>query len=142
MNATIAIATRYAWRFVGRPYRWGGDDPMAGFDCSGLCIEILQSVGILPRRFDTTAHGLFHKFPRAGYGAPGCLVFWHGSVKSKIIHVEFCIGDGLAIGASGGGSRTTTTEDAIRQNAFVKIRPVASRDGVAGYADPFSGGRF
>jgi len=28
-------------------YLWGGDDPLAGFDCSGFVIEILKSVGIL-----------------------------------------------------------------------------------------------
>jgi cell wall-associated NlpC family hydrolase len=111
---------------------------MAGFDCSGFCIEILQAAGKLPRKFDTTASGLFGMFPRSAIGAPGCLVFWHGSSKSSIVHVEYCIGDGLAIGASGGGSRTQTGQDAINQNAFIKIRPIDSRPGVAGYVDPFS----
>ena len=122
----IEKAIRYAWSFVGRPYIWGGDDPMRGFDCSGR----------LPRNFDTTASGLFQKFNKAGYDAPGCLVFWESN--KKIIHVEFCIGNGLALGASGGGSRTLTVEDAIKQNAFIKLRPIVSRNGVAGYVDPFS----
>jgi hypothetical protein len=43
----------------------------------------------------------------------------------------------LSLGASGGGSRTVTVSDAIRSNAFIKLRPFRSRDGVAGFVDPF-----
>jgi hypothetical protein len=40
------------------------------------------------------------------------------------------------IGASGGGSATTTLEEAIRSNAFVKVRPLAQRLGYI-LRDPF-----
>ena len=39
-------AVDYIKRFIGRPYSWGGDDPMSGFDCSGLIHETLQAVGL------------------------------------------------------------------------------------------------
>jgi len=129
----IETALKYAWSFVGTPYRWGGDDPMAGFDCSGFCIEILKGVGKLPRKFDTTAAGLFGTFHKVPTPQPGFLVFWHGSNPNSIIHVEFCVDSTLSLGASGGGSRTLTVDDAIRQNAFIKLRPFRSRDGVAGF---------
>jgi len=127
------LAIKIAFHYLGTPYIWGGDDS-SGFDCSGFCIEILKSVGMLPRKGDWTAAMLAELWPRSR-GAVGDLVFWGNS--GRVIHVEMCIGNGLAIGASGGGSKTTSLAAAIRQNAFVKIRPINSRDGIWGYVDPF-----
>jgi hypothetical protein len=47
----------------------------------------------------------------------------------------------LSIGASGGGAKTLTERDAIRDNAFVKVRPIngpGARTGFLGYKDPFA----
>jgi cell wall-associated NlpC family hydrolase len=130
------IAERVAWSFLGKPYIWGGDDPIAGFDCSGFVIEILRSVGILPRAGDWTAAQLMDKFPIVSNPTNGCLVFWENAEK-KVIHVEYCLDSRLSIGASGGGSKTITVEDAIKQNAYIRIRPFRERTGIAGYCDPF-----
>jgi hypothetical protein len=54
-----AKAAEYVWTFLGLPYRWGGDDPIQGFDCSGLIVEVLQAVGLLPHGSDLTANGLY-----------------------------------------------------------------------------------
>ena len=129
------IALKIAYSYLGTPYIWGGDDP-SGFDCSGFCIEVLKSVGSLPRNGDWTAHQLADLWQRTRLDDPGNLVFWR-SDGGKVIHVEMCIGDGLAIGASGGGSKTTTIAAAIKQNAFIKIRPINSRPKVWGYTNPF-----
>ena len=135
------LAVEIAKSHLGTWYRWGGDDP-SGFDCSGFVIEVLKSVGKLPRTGDWTAHALAIKlgWPRVEVTLPGDLVFWHSSAdKHQIIHVEMMINRNLAIGASGGGSRTVNSEIAITQNAFIKIRPVISRSNIWGYKDPFSG---
>jgi cell wall-associated NlpC family hydrolase len=126
-------ALKYAWRFVTTFYKWGGDDP-SGFDCSGLCVEVLKSVGLLPRKYDTTAHGLFNKFKSKEVQSlsAGCLVFWGWP---KITHVELCINTWQTIGASGGGSKTLTEADAIRHNAYVKVRPI--REGYSKIVNPF-----
>ena len=113
---------------------------MAGFDCSGFVIEILQSVGILARNFDTTAQGLYDMFPKVLTPSEGCLAFWRGSGQ-RVIHVEYCIDSVHSIGASGGGSGTITVKEAIEQNAYIKVRPFRSRSGLVGYfADPFKAG--
>jgi len=129
---------KIVWAYLGTPYKWGGDDPMAGFDCSGLVVEVLKSVGILPRKGDWTAQGLWNRFKRLSVENPheGCLVFWQSS-SERVIHVEICINDQLSIGASGGGSKTKNTKSAIDQNAFIKVRPFETRKNVKGFLDPF-----
>jgi cell wall-associated NlpC family hydrolase len=132
-------AIMIAWSFLGRPYIWGGDDPVKGFDCSGFVIECLKSVGVLPRAGDWTAQGLkdYFKDNIVTTPGPGRLAFWQNRDKSRIIHVEMCIDKELCIGASGGGSKTLTSEDAIKQNAYIKIRPFKSRSRLWGFVDPF-----
>lgn len=137
----VGIAKKVAWQFLGLPYRWGGDDPMQGFDCSGFVIEVLKSVGILPRIGDWTAHGLWEMFGGKQVREPyeGCLVFWVRR-NGRVIHVEFCINHEFSIGASGGGGATITIEDAIQRNAYIKIRPFVTRPQIKGFLDPFMEG--
>ena len=134
------IAIKVAWSFIGKPYIWGGDDPVKGFDCSGFVIECLKSAGVLPRKGDWTAQGLYNSFYKNHWQGKevttGCLVFW-GASTSKITHVELCLDDAFSIGASGGGSKTLTEIDAIKQNAYIKIRPFRTRKGIVGFCDPF-----
>jgi len=129
------IASSLAFKFIGKPYIWGGDDAIAGFDCSGFVIEILKSVGLLPRSGDWTAEDLYLLFEdkKVLVAKEGCLVFF--AKKNKINHVEYVWKYGLTIGASGGGSRTLTREDAIKQNAYIKMRPI--RTDVFAIVNPF-----
>lgn len=135
-----SIAVKYAWTFLGSLYRWGGDDP-SGWDCSGLVQEILASVGLDPKG-DQTAQMLYEHFKDNAIDIStfdpydGCVVFY-GSSLDKITHVGFAIGNGLMIEAGGGGSRTKTEQDAINQNAFVRIRPVNNRRDLLIACDPF-----
>lgn len=135
-----ASAIRYIWAFLGTPYRWGGDDPLAGFDCSGLVIEVLTGVGILPHGFDATAEGLYQRFKvnEVEKGYAGCLCLWFNAT-GKMTHVEMMVDDGHTIGASGGGSATTSTDAAAAQNAFVKLRPLGYRGSRYILVDPFKG---
>ena len=130
------IASSLALHFVGLPYVWGGDDAIQGFDCSGFVIELLKSVGKLPRDGDWTAETLYLRFRinQVKYAKEGCLVFWTNK-KRKVNHVEYVYKRGLTIGASGGGSKTLTMENAIKQNAYVKIRPL--RKGYYAIVNPF-----
>lgn len=138
------IAREVAFAFLGKPYIWGGDDPINGFDCSGFVIEIMKSVGLLPRGGDWTAQGLYEYFVTNGASprkpAEGVLVFWYNSAGDRIIHVEYCLDEMRTIGASGGGSSTDSAEDAARQNAYIKVRPINEMRGKMAYLDPFSTG--
>lgn len=137
MATRADVALGVAWSYHGTPYIWGGDDP-AGFDCSGLIIECLKSVGVLPRKGDWTADGLYNLFthiPEEQIKA-GDLIFWEGENK-KMIHVEMVLASDLSIGASGGGSWATDPKLAIEKGAYVKIRPFATRGGAYHFARPY-----
>jgi len=131
----IKIVSSLAKQFIGLPYIWAGDDAVAGFDCSGLVIEILKSVGLLPRKGDWRARDLYKIFEnkKVNSATEGCLVFF--ADNDIIYHVEYVWKNGLTIGASGGGSKTLTRKDAIKQNAYVKMRPL--RKDVFAIVNPF-----
>jgi cell wall-associated NlpC family hydrolase len=131
------LLIRYAMSFVGLPYRWGGDDPMEGFDCSGLVQEILASAGMDPPG-DQTAQALYDHFEKTGtVGAvgPGVLAFYGQSVR-KITHVGFCIDQYRMVEAGGGGSRTINLKAAVDQNAYVRIRLVTTRKDLVATINP------
>lgn len=133
------MASKIAFHFLGTPYIWGGDDPMRGFDCSGFVQEVLRSVGALAGSVDLTAQDLYYHFRpwEVAFPVEGCLVFF-GADKKNIRHVEYCLSPNLSIGASGGGSKTLSIQDAINQNAYIKIRPLIFREEKIAYVDPFS----
>lgn len=140
MRDTLRSTALWLWeRELGQPYKWGGDDSVEGFDCSGLVIEILKAVGKLPRLGDWTSWQLADQFRkhRVKRLVPGCLLFYNRG--GRIGHVEIVWkvlrDEVLVIAASGGGSKTLTREDAAEQNAYVKVRP--ARQGWVLAADPF-----
>lgn len=133
------IASSVAWSYMGTPYRWGGDDP-SGLDCSGLCVEILKSVGLIGLGTDYTAAGLYEKFftnHSTLKASEGRLAFFWNKSNTRVVHVEYCIDNSHTIGASGGGSKTTTEEKAWQHNAYVKVRPINHDRGRVSFVDPF-----
>lgn len=120
---SVKEAAFFVWEsFLNTPYLWGGDDPLAGVDCSGLVLEGLKSIGKVPREFDNTAAGLSTMFPKVDKLERGCLLFW--GVPIRHVEIVWAVFDGLVltIGASGGGSKTVDRAEAVKSNAYVKIR--------------------
>ena len=126
----IELLRNYALRFVGLPYIWGGDDPMRGFDCSGLVQELLRAFGAHPNyNDDMTAQGLYDALMKSGqYNVtlPGALAFYGKNFRA-ISHVAMIIYPDIIIEAGSGGSATKTVQDAIDQNAYIRIRSLKRR---------------
>lgn len=114
-------------------YRWGGSNSVTGYDCSGLAQEFLVSFGSHPDngKTDHTAQALYNYFSKnqtakENFYDTGALVFF-GPSKTNISHVGILLNDRLMVEAGGGGSRTLTVDDAIKQNAFTRVRPITNR---------------
>ena len=128
---------RTALAYLGTPYRWGGDDP-SGFDCSGLVIECLRSVGLM-EQIDLLADELYCRLRPHEVENPdsGCLVFWLNS-SGLAYHVGLCLDPWYQISAGGGDRSTITASNAWDRNAYVRIRPISTSDPLCRFCDPLA----
>ncbi len=119
----------YARRFVGIPYIFGGNNPIRGFDCSGLVCELMKRQGILKWNEDLSSQMLFDRVKIEGnydVSRAGSLAFY-GKGPEKIVHVGILVDSETMIEAGGGDRSTLSVTDAEERNAFVRERPVNYR---------------
>jgi cell wall-associated NlpC family hydrolase len=93
---------RTAHQMLGTRYKWGGESPREGFDCSGLTLYTLAKAGIrIPRR----AAQQRDASRRVSYTQlqPGDLIFFKTGKTSD--HVGIYIGNGEFIQAGSGSGR-------------------------------------
>lgn len=128
----INLLKVYVMAFLGKPYFYGGDDPVSGFDCSGFVSEILRASGVAPWNYRDNAQGIFnllHLKYKPCLPQLGAIIFF-GKAPGFISHVGFCINEFVMIEAGGGTSETVTNDAAIKRNAFVRLRPINYRKDV------------
>lgn len=134
---TADALIRYARKWIGTPYRYGGND-RNGIDCSGLTCNVFEHVaGIrLPR--DSRSQSRYCAPVDRRDISPGDLVFFSGKKggSGRINHVGIYIGDGRMIHAS---SSRGVTESSITDGYWRDRYTCAGRVTASAAAAPSSG---
>ncbi|MGI4859563.1 MAG: C40 family peptidase [Janthinobacterium lividum] len=117
-----------AMGLVGVPYRWGGNTPAAGFDCSGLVryvVERAASIDLPRTTADMSREGVSIT-PDAV--APGDLIFFNTTGRAHS-HVGVYVGDYRFVNApsTGGTVRIDYVTNPYWAKRFDGIRRVAGR---------------
>jgi cell wall-associated NlpC family hydrolase len=117
-----AIAARTAERFVGIPYRWGGENVVDGMDCSGFVRAVYNLCGLsIPR----TSRDQFKAGESVAKEAlqDGDLVFF-GASDDSINHVGIYVGNGRFVHAPRRGEeiRVTSVDESYFEKRFVGAR--------------------
>ncbi len=79
----------YGKKFVGTTYKYAGQSPKTGFDCSGFTSYVLKEFGVLasPASAIQAAEGRYVAIEKV---MPGDLIFF-GETKNKISHVGLVV---------------------------------------------------
>jgi hypothetical protein len=96
-GTTGVEAARIALQYLGVPYRWGGADPIGGFDCSGLAMYVYAQLGI---RLTHYTGSQFYEGARVSPSdlQPGDLLFFEPSSRGPQ-HEGIYVGGGRFIQA-------------------------------------------
>lgn len=113
------IAARTAERFIGIPYRWGGDNVVDGMDCSGFVRAVYNLCGVnIPR----TSGEQFKTGDRVSRDSlkDGDLVFF-GASSERINHVGIYVGNGRFVHAPRRGDeiKVSTLDERYFAERFV-----------------------
>jgi cell wall-associated NlpC family hydrolase len=100
-------AIQNAFSLLGTPYRWGGNSPDGGFDCSGLVGYVFRTIGIDLPRVSRAMAGQGTKVDSRDALAEGDLVFF--GRRGHVDHVGIYIGNGQFLHAPRTGRDVTVS---------------------------------
>ena len=112
---------------VGTPYRWGGNTPDSGFDCSGLIKYVYNdAAGInLPR---TTREMIIMQAPTVDVRSlqSGDLVFFSTNGGGQVSHAGIYVGEGRFVHAprTGGTVRLDYLSNSYWAKAYLQAKRV------------------
>lgn len=123
----LAEPALHAFSLVGTPYRWGGNTPKGGFDCSGLVVYVMR------RSLGTTLPRTVEQMSNVGYEIawedrlPGDLVFFN-TTGGEFSHVGIYIGQNRFVHAprAGGTVRLETLVSSYWGPRITAFRRIAN----------------
>ena len=92
---------------IGTPYRYGGDHPNEGFDCSGLVYYTHGKMGVAVPRVSRDQYQRARKIPVSA-AKPGDIIFFSDAVK--LSHIAIYIGDNRFVHAPSSGKTVSLGE--------------------------------
>lgn len=119
---------------VGTPYRWGGNTPDGGFDCSGLIDYVYRdATGLqLPR---STREMISMSAPDVSRSElqSGDVVFFATGGGRNVSHAGIYVGEGRFVHAprTGGTVRLDSLDSTYWQKAFLNAKRVLASQSVA-----------
>lgn len=120
---------------VGTPYRWGGNTPESGFDCSGLVDYVFRTeAGIaLPRTSREIASVDAPKIPRQDLEAGDLLFFGR---HHRVTHVAIYVGNGRFVNApdTGGTVRLDRLDGQYWREHYLFAKRVLTQRALAALA--------
>jgi len=128
-SSPAETALGYALAQIGTPYRWGGESPVSGFDCSGLVQASWAAAGVALPRVAQAQFDAGPPVPASQGLLPGDLVFF-GSSRDGVDHV------GIFVGEFGGQAEMV---DAPHTGADVRIEPFPDQVGGRWGAEAYLG---
>lgn len=97
---------RFALKFVGNPYVWGGASLTKGADCSGFVMAVYQNFGISLPHYDASIRQKGKAVGPLSKAIPGDVICYNGHVaiylgNNKIVHAAnsrqgICVGNNAA----------------------------------------------
>lgn len=95
--------TVYALGLVGTPYRYGGNTPESGFDCSGLIAHVYrQQAGVATPRTVAALKNWGHTVTATQLRSGDLVVFYQ---NTRATHAGIYVGDGRFVHAPSTGGR-------------------------------------
>lgn len=124
-----------ALSLIGSPYKYGGDNPDTGFDCSGLVKYVLglTSPIVLPRSSDEMYREGFGRKIAVEELKAGDLLFFRIGKSKRVNHVAVFIGENRFVHApaSGGFVRVDKMGDKYWTRYFLGAKRVLPENDVA-----------
>lgn len=118
------MAAQYGTKFTGTPYRWGGNDPLKGIDCSAFVKFLYGKIGInLPRTASEQAL-VGQPITQLEDLQPGDRLYFWEKRRGKIGHTGLYLGNGYFVHSSSGKGGVST--DYLSEN-WRKILVAARR---------------
>lgn len=126
-SASAARVLATAKQFLGTRYRYGGDTPAEGFDCSGFVQYVYGRHGVeLPRTSRLQSSAGVSLPLEVGSLRPGDLLLF-ASTGSRVNHVAIYIGDNQILHSSAGAGGVVYDDLSTPRGKWYLKRHVASR---------------
>lgn len=120
-----ASIAEYSLNFTGTPYKWGGNDPNKGIDCSAFVKYLYGQIGVSLPRTAAEQVNVGQPITRLEDLQPGDRLYFWSSSRNKIGHTGIYLGNGYFSHATSSKGKVTT--DYLGEQKWLKILVAARR---------------